>query len=325
MSYKHKWINDWARWVAIDESGVMFEFKERPVLELGIWNDDGSRRSSQIHGIPHYAAYRDSLIQRFTDRQMGLEAQGWTIGDWDTWPIDGGSLVCVKYEGNDKNYEGCAYDWAWHGIIAYRLLDEVLVTKLSVNDKPKSPVLDFAEKILHGEPKHRKWLMDAAINYDKGLPMPSVDSSVKSTKWKAGELPSVGDRFEILDPKHQRWNKGLVTAHGEKIILVIMDKQENDNESILNKTCSFRPLQTEKERVIAKAESIADHYGAYSDHSKAQLIRLLEKFHELGMLSMPKGEENNIEDVKCKGCSEYGTPNYDEDYYYCGKSDRCIP
>ena len=83
MSYKHEWTNDWARYVAFYKNGVVVELEDKPTI-----NDEGiisilstsTGRSSIVESVEQQT--EATIIQRYTDQQMELEAQGWTICNW---------------------------------------------------------------------------------------------------------------------------------------------------------------------------------------------------------------------------------------------------
>ena len=294
MSYKHEWINDDARYVTYNENGSVVESENDPISSAfptgKVW---------YLEKVQHQE--ERTIFNRYSDKQMELEAQGWTIGSWDTEPVEGGIMVeqiIIKPNG-ELHYpksEISAF-LRWNHAIAYRLSSAD-----SYRDKYKSPVLDFAEKILHGEPKHRDWLINAAIAYNKGLPMPEVDSSVTpdgyvdpvaeiqqplmqeklneftKSKWKAGELPSTGTVCEVNGDNG--WEVVTICGHslnGKKAFY------NNSSGAIGWATAThYRAIQTDKERVIAFA----------SDGMDSSYKWLYESLYDRGMLSMPdKGEE----------------------------------
>ena len=74
-SYVHKWVNDGFYFFAFDENGAGFEWNEKPQVGSIEWKGDKSRFVGAFSGVK----WRESLIQRYTDQQMELEADGWTL------------------------------------------------------------------------------------------------------------------------------------------------------------------------------------------------------------------------------------------------------
>lgn len=75
--------------------------------------------------IPFATSYSSAIEQRYTDQQIELlqKDEGWIVGNWDVYPMaDGETLVVLRYKGNDRGFEGCAYDFGWKGVVAYRLV-----------------------------------------------------------------------------------------------------------------------------------------------------------------------------------------------------------
>jgi len=214
MSYKHKWVNDWARYcLATKCGGVTIEYTTRVNAE---YNAAGTEL--RIH-------------QRYTDAQMELEAQGWT-------PYNAGD------EGIDFDL---AYDYEWVGevgasdIAAYRLSNADGYkdgVKLSVNDKPE-------------------WI---------------------------GGVPPLGVVCEVWHG--DEWIKCLVLG-GDIYNNIAYQLATGEYKGEFNATpteADFRPIQTDKERVIYNAANVLGDI--------CPLPEVLNKLYDAGcLIDQDKGEK----------------------------------
>ncbi|MBL4795902.1 MAG: hypothetical protein JKY50_00655 [Oleispira sp.] len=140
---------------------------------------------------------------------------------------------------------------------------------------------------VHGENKNVDYMRRLRKIIDK-LGENAVGAANDKPEWKAGELPPVGTvcEFEI---RENVWKKCRVIAiHNTHLWLLLHDENVFYTEADAFPT-QFRPIQTDKERVIAKAISgtTVAYMCANIDTYRAWAADLYDR----NMLSMPdKGE-----------------------------------
>lgn len=118
-------------------------------------------------------------------------------------------------------------------------------------------------------------------NHLTNCPLNTQSYIEPSKEWVNGLLP-VGARFEVQNTASGEWCAGTVSASGEKNFLVFMDI--DDAETMLKKERKFRPICTQKQRVIDKAEQVAKACNWTA-------AEYLSDLYDAGMLSMPNDKE----------------------------------
>lgn len=259
MSYVHKWLCKDSRYLVINGTFPV-EFKTKQDAEK-------------------YANDFGNISQRYTDQQLELEAQGWTLwnaGD-DAPDIAVGLLVDIHGGEDYSTHQDCGwFHWGSNmGAIAYRL---------SNADGYKEGVrIDIVKE-------HHKKAADFMLNG-------------KESEWKTGELPPVGAVCEISD-SDEIMHKEL--SIGDQVTIIAHYKCNGFDVAAFTFAIAggllvdsamkdyFRPTQSERDKVIAKAMDMLKLVVFSGDFDVCDefIQEIYEKAYNAGMLSMPdKGEE----------------------------------
>lgn len=114
------------------------------------------------------------------------------------------------------------------------------------------------------------------------------EEGLTHSEWhERGELPPVGVEFEsyfAMDTE-PKWNKCKVAySSNEHTILIFDDGEENYYETDkLRKIAKFRPIRTEREKVIEAVDSLIHNYQAGAE-IRTEFLNVL---YNAGMLVLP--------------------------------------
>ncbi len=278
MSYKHKWVNDWARWVCADDKGEVWEFEHQPLYEHGCWNCMTGQADRVISEIP------PELTQRFTAQQIELEADGWTL--WNFGDIHPAAGLFIEISTVGGVGESPRYSEFFHWLLDMSD-DAIIAYRLSNADGYKDGVKVDCDC--------GKYMASTGGNHLTNCPL-NRESYIDPDKpeWKAGELitgiPPLNVEIEFKNEDDELHDWEPVT------ILLIQGNRfwgKGFTQLINLDSCNYRPIQTERDKVIAKAlyaitgnnkSTIADVGDVTQD--------VLNDLYDAGCLIDPdKGEE----------------------------------
>ncbi len=293
--YKHEWINDDARYVVYNESGSVVESENNPT-------------NSTVIGGKHWhlervqAQEERTVYRRYTCQQRDLEARGWTLwnaGDGipnlkNTLTVE--LLLCGDdgdiFKREKNTYPIHDVNWSTHSnLAAYRL---------SHADGYKDGVKVESNMTACCGNCSNEWTV--AIGKEESEPCPrcgdnpmhpSKKLSVNDKPEWIGGVPPLGVVCEVWHG--DEWIKCLVLG-GDIYNNIAYQLATGEYKGEFNATpteADFRPIQSERDKVIEKAISATDKIlGAPSNSLVTKNSReVLETAYDLGFLSMPKGEE----------------------------------
>ncbi len=305
MSYKHKWVNDKSRYAVIYSCGRVVEYSCEPSAKVASRCEVGAK-----------------YIQRYTDQQMELETQGWT--PWnagDEKPNVDDHLMIDIFDNDDHETKTVCEefgDFSWESnmnAIAYRLSNadgykdgvkvkenmtaccgncshewRILDVNLDSEPCPKCGEAPEAyyDQILLSE-SAIKTLERMQYEFKGGElwkpPIGPIPDFILNDKpeWKAGELPPANFECEF---DHHTFGWTACFTIGKFADSMVC--APNGGGFYAGTVEQFRPIQTEKERVIEKAIEI---YLRDSDDKTCARITA-NHLYDADLLSMPdKGEE----------------------------------
>jgi len=282
MNYKHSWVNDWARYFAIDINGTGYEYLNKPAYKhkFGLparWENGGKMGSISVYF--NDATPSDSLQQRYTDQQMELEAKGWTLWNaGDGKPDLNEEVVLDIFINNSITEANCVDDISWldHGIkLAWRLSN--------ANGYKDGVKVDC---------DCGKYMASTGGNHLPKCGL-SKESYIDPDKpeWKDGELPPFGTKCEAI------WSELPDGGNPEWLPVTFKGGFDSklwfsnwDGEIVIPAhEVKFRPIQTKKERVINEVMLVVE---ILENNTGDEVLSIMRELYDAGMLSMPdNGEE----------------------------------
>ena len=287
MNYTHEWTNlDWARYAAFYKNGVVVELEDKPTI-----NDEGiisilstsTGRSSIVESVEHQT--EATIIQRYTDQQMELEAQGWTlfeIGCGDVHlPYPNLRRIDVISIDRKTFYIDTHCFWADPEVKG----SQVIAYRLSNADGYKDGVK--VESNLYDQ------LAAVAGGFGEDL-----RGSNDKPEWKVGELPPIGTVCEISDSDESMHKELRI---GDQVTIIAHYKCNGFDVAAFTFAIAggllvdsamkdyFKPIQSERDKVIAKATK--GDTLAYACANIDTYRAWAEDLYDRGMLIDPgKGE-----------------------------------
>jgi len=265
---KHKWATAESRYAAVSEVDAR-EFKT-------------SEERDKFIECRALATWKFTAIDRYTTQQLELETQGWTLWSFgDTHPADGLFTEIVTADGDGDNARNAEefhwVDMAEDTIIAYRLSNADGYTKGVKNINCEC-----------GKHMHM-----TGGNHLTNCPL-NTESYIDNDKpeWKAGDLPGVGTVCEWSGTRGGYWIKCEVIRFNANEVVVRNDIDGKYRPGKFEITpllsIEFRPLQSERDKVIAKAnDAIEDKFGDLINDWQ-HIGEIAEYLYELGMLKAAK-------------------------------------
>ena len=286
MSYKHKWVNDKFDWFAVDKNGNGYEFNSHPTERFRVFTGTNGTYGNKLVSHSYTGNWKESLQQRYTDQQMELETQGWTpwsAGD-DTPKHDSFlDIACFNKfsDATDKitlASNNRASDIVWHDestVIAYRLSN--------ANGYKDGVKVDC---------DCGKYMASTGGNHLPKCGL-SKESYIDPDKpeWKDGELPPFGTKCEAI------WSELPDGGNPEWLPVTFKGGFDSklwfsnwDGEIVIPAhEVKFRPIQTNKERVINEAMLVVE---ILENNTGDEVLSIMRELYDAGMLSMPdNGEE----------------------------------
>lgn len=283
MNYKHKWVNDDSRYVVLihGRQGVFCEFVKLT---------DARRKLETID--------RGFINNRYTEQQLELEAlnEGWVLfeigcgdvslshnsklhidvcsADGNTFHFtpDNGSL----FSGTSPSPDCVTVAWRLSNADGY---------KEGVKVEPKTPV--------SCEICHHEWTAikgneetepcpgchDAPLSVNTKTELPAIGSKVKLAHSFPGFTAMTGDSGkEVVILSH------TVAPNGAKVAVYCSENCNIGAISGIAVAQAFDPIQSERDKVIAKAHSVIDLEWDYFRNKR------FEDLYDAGMLTMPDKE-----------------------------------
>jgi len=110
-------------------------------------------------------------------------------------------------------------------------------------------------------------------------------------KWNGEGLPPVGEEIEYTTTKYQsgkpaievgEWYFGKIIAYHDEFVWT------SDNGIRMLSVTKFRPIQSERDKVVDKACDIVVAHMGYQYEKDGLLVKLMNGLYDAGMLILPK-------------------------------------